>query len=185
MSSSSPPLGSLAIQAPSLTPHVVHVSKETCMDLSLFKAVIREYRALDDGIDMRLNRTTAFMREQERQRTNRGKTSVEEQACLRLWQEIVSNWTRRQQLIDYCVAVADQSAQAKQEILDDRDSSPSAMRKARAEKYSAEVKRDQIHKELTIEAIVKQRSVAALKSRCKYFQPQTSDAEAQKLWESA
>ena len=34
---STPPLGSLAIQAPSLTPQLVHVSPATCHNLSLFK----------------------------------------------------------------------------------------------------------------------------------------------------
>ncbi|KAF5393671.1 hypothetical protein D9757_000042 [Collybiopsis confluens] len=139
MSSSSPSLGSLGIQAPSLTPQIVYVSSETCMDLSLFKAIMREYRALDDGIHMRLNRTLAFEQERLRQKTNLGK-SVEAQACLRLWQELVSNWGRRNQLIEYCVTVVDQSTKVKQGILDSRDTSPSAMRKARAEEYSEQVK---------------------------------------------
>lgn len=36
----SPQLGSLAIQAPTLTPKTVHVSSATCHDLSLFKGVV-------------------------------------------------------------------------------------------------------------------------------------------------
>lgn len=52
-------------------------------------AVVREYRALDDTINMRLNRTTALMQDQERQKTQRGKMSVEEGACARVWQEMV------------------------------------------------------------------------------------------------
>ncbi|KAE9410481.1 hypothetical protein BT96DRAFT_805218 [Gymnopus androsaceus JB14] len=182
---SSPPLGSLAIQAPSLTPQIIHVDPRTCLDLSLFKAVVREYRALDDTINMRLNRTTALMQDQERQKTQRGKMSVEEGACARVWQEMVANWGRRKQLVEYCVGVVDQSTKAKQEILDDETSSPSAIRKARAEKYSQEVKRDQLHKELTVETIVKQRSVDAFKSRCKYFKPPLMDMETRKLWDGA
>lgn len=34
-----PPLGSLAVQAPSLTPQLVHVSPATCHNLSLFKGI--------------------------------------------------------------------------------------------------------------------------------------------------
>ncbi|KAJ3757030.1 caffeine-induced death protein 2-domain-containing protein [Lentinula raphanica] len=185
MVSTKPPLGSLAIQAPSLTPQIVHVSPETCLDLSIFKAVLRSYRALDDTINMRLNRTTAFVNDQERQKTTRGKQSAEEQACARLWQELVSNWTRRRELIEYCVGVVDQHSKAKQEILDSQTSSPREIRKARAEKYSQEVKRDQIHKELAVEAIVKQRSVDAFRSRCMYFVPPLTDVEARKMWDAA
>ncbi|KAJ3999009.1 caffeine-induced death protein 2-domain-containing protein [Lentinula boryana] len=185
MTSSKPPLGSLAIQAPSLTPQIVHVSPETCMDLSIFKAVLRSYRALDDTINMRLNRTTAFVHDQERQKASRGKMSAEEQACARLWQELVANWTRRRELIEYCVGVVDQSSKTKQEIFDSQTSSPSAIRKARAEMYSQNVKRDQIHKELAVEIIVKQRSIDAFRSRCMYFVPPLTDVEARKLWDAA
>lgn len=37
MPSRQPLLGSLAVQAPSLTPQIVRVSPSTCQDLSLFK----------------------------------------------------------------------------------------------------------------------------------------------------
>ncbi|KAJ4478045.1 caffeine-induced death protein 2-domain-containing protein [Lentinula aciculospora] len=185
MSSSKPQLGSLAIQAPSLTPQIVHVRPETCLDLSIFKGVLRSYRVLDDTINMRLNRTTAFMHDQERQKTSREKVSAEEQACSRLWQELVANWSRRKELIQYCVGVVDQSSQEKQDIVDSQTSSSSAVRKARAEKYSQEVKRDQIHKELTVETIVKQRSIDAFRSRCMYFVPPSTDVEARMLWDAA
>ncbi|KAJ4481508.1 caffeine-induced death protein 2-domain-containing protein [Lentinula edodes] len=183
--SSTPQLGSLAIQAPSLTPQIVHVSPETCLNLSMFKAVLRSYRALDDTINMRLNRTAAFMHDQERQKVSRSKLSAEEQACSRLWQELVSNWSRRKELIGYCVGVVDKSNEEKQEIVDSQTSSPSEVRKARAEKYSQEVKRDQIHKELSVETIVKQRSIDVFRSRCMYFVPPFTDVEARKLWDAA
>ncbi|KAF9075848.1 caffeine-induced death protein 2-domain-containing protein [Rhodocollybia butyracea] len=186
MSSQSQPLGSLAIQAPSLSPQIVHISPEICMDLSLFKSVIREYRALDDTVNMRLNRTAAFIADQERLSTKRSKTSIEEQACSRLWQELVANWSRRKQLIHFCVGVIDDSStKLQQGVSEDSAPSPSAVRKARAEQYSREVKRDQLHKELSIETIVKQRSMNAFKSRCKYFRPPGTDDEARKLWDAA
>ncbi|GAW05298.1 coiled-coil domain-containing protein 58 [Lentinula edodes] len=131
----------------------------------MFKAVLRSYRGLDDTINMRLNRTAAFMHDQERQKVSRSKLSAEEQACSRLWQELVSNWSRRKELIEYCVGVVDKSNEEKQEIVDSQTSSPSEVRKARAEKYSQEVKRDQIHKELSVETIVKQRSIDVFRSR--------------------
>ncbi|KAJ3869650.1 hypothetical protein EV359DRAFT_59611 [Lentinula novae-zelandiae] len=162
--SSTPQLGSLAIQAPSLTPQIVHVSPETCLNLSMFKGarslkqhtmdfgkssrVIwqRCYEVIEHSmiqstcvslvdvlhnlnLTQRLNRTAAFMHDQERQK-----------ACSRLWQELVSNWSRRTELIEYCVGVVDKSNEEKQEIVDSQTSNPSEVRKARAEKYSQEVK---------------------------------------------
>lgn len=71
-SMSSSPIGSLAVQGPSLTPQVVTVNASTCTNLSLFKGnelntsvsthklntrlhpdLLKEYRALDDSITMR------------------------------------------------------------------------------------------------------------------------------------
>jgi len=52
----------------------------------------------------------------------------------------IANWNRRKQLVEYCVAVVDQGLEAKQKIIEDQDTSPAAIRKARAEKYSEEVK---------------------------------------------
>ncbi|KAK7470676.1 hypothetical protein VKT23_002098 [Stygiomarasmius scandens] len=180
---------------------IPHVSPETCNHLSLFKELLKEYRSLDDTINMRLNRATANVRDQERERP--GKGAVEDQACARLWQELVSNWNRRKQLVEYCVAVVDQGLEAKQKIIEDQDTSPAAIRKARAEKYSEEVKRNAIRNEISVEMIVRKRSLegefrfsapgcmiytstnSVFRSRCKYFVPPLSDVEARKMWDSA
>lgn len=103
-SQSSPPLGSLAIQAPSLTPQLVHVSPTTCHNLSLFKGehltlpcvgcgsspedLLREYRRLDDTITMRLNRSNAQFRDRDRQGLG-GKGSIQDRACAYIWKELV------------------------------------------------------------------------------------------------
>lgn len=117
MSSKQPQLGSLAIQAPTLTPRTVHVTPSTCRDISVFKGGFRrrcsatvlpaltsgiapcsiapgapdlmnQYRKLDDTINMRLNRTTAQFRDRERSGLS-GKGGVEEQACIQVWRELV------------------------------------------------------------------------------------------------
>ncbi|KAF9259492.1 hypothetical protein L218DRAFT_933573 [Marasmius fiardii PR-910] len=181
MSSKTPALGSLAVQAPTLTPQVVHVSKSTCSDLSLFKELLREYRVLDDTINMRLNRASAAIRDQERERP--GKGTVQDQACGRIWKELTANWKRRQQLIEYCTSVIDESVNEKQEIIQDQESSPAVTRKAIAEKYTEQVKRNQIHNELTVEMIIRKRSLEAFRARCKYFTPPVSDVEGRKMWD--
>ncbi|OJT10158.1 hypothetical protein TRAPUB_13263 [Trametes pubescens] len=125
MSSKQPQLGSLAIQAPTLTPRTVHVTPSTCRDISVFKGAFRrrcsatvppaltsgiapcsiapgapdlmsQYRKLDDTINMRLNRTTAQFRDRERSGLS-GKGGVEEQACIQVWRELVgaSGWPSR------------------------------------------------------------------------------------------
>ncbi|KAJ8086582.1 hypothetical protein PM082_005405 [Marasmius tenuissimus] len=156
------------------------MSQQTCLT-HLSPELLREYRKLDDTINMRLNRASAAFRDQERERP--GKTTVQDQACARIWQELVANWKRRQQLVEYCVSVIDESMNEKQAIIQDEGASPAAARKALAEKYAEQVKRNQIHNELTVEMIVRKRSLEAFRSRCKYFAPSLTDIEERKMWD--
>ena len=105
MSPKQPALGSLAVQAPSLTPQTVHVTPSTCQDLSTFKGeqsrlvalgfcltvlaeLMNQYRKLDDTITMRLNRSNAQFRDLDRNGLA-GKGTVQDQACAHLWRELV------------------------------------------------------------------------------------------------
>ncbi|KAH9844183.1 caffeine-induced death protein 2-domain-containing protein [Rhodofomes roseus] len=178
-----PQLGSLAIQAPSLAPKTVHVSASTCHDLSLFKDLLKEYRRLDDSITMRLNRTTAQFR--DRDRLGLGKGSVEDEACTQIWRELVANWKRRTEIVDYCVGVVDQSMEGKRMALDAETEDPAAQRRIQGALYADEVKRNQVHNELVVEQIVRKRSLDAFRSRCKYFEPPLTDADARKWWDAA
>jgi len=183
MPSSAPALGSLAIQVPAPT-HTVHVSPTTCHDLSLFKDLMREYRKLDDSITMRLNRTVAQFRDLDRTGVA-GKGSVQDQACLQIWRELVDNWTRRTKIIDYCVGVLDSSKKDTQTSIDNLEDDPRSQRKLRAALYADDTKRNQIHNELTVEKIVRHRSAEAFRSRCKFFDPPSSDINARQIWEVA
>ena len=49
---------------------------------------MKEYRKLDDSITMRLNRTVAQYRDMDRV-GSAGKGTVEDQACLQVWRELV------------------------------------------------------------------------------------------------
>ncbi|OSC96803.1 hypothetical protein PYCCODRAFT_1440769 [Trametes coccinea BRFM310] len=178
-----PQLGSLAIQAPSLTPKTVHVSPSTCHDISVFKDLMNQYRKLDDTINMRLNRTTAQYRDREREGIS-GKGDIEEQACAHVWRELVANWSRRKDIVEYCVAVVDQSLDEKRQSLQSAGDDASAQRKAKGILYAEEVKRNQIHNELAVETIIRKRAYEAFRTRCRYFEPPTSDVEARKWWDS-
>jgi len=183
MVSKHPPLGSLAVQAPSLTPQLVHVSPATCHNLSLFKDLLKEYRRLDDTINMRLNRTNAQFRDRERE--GKGKGSVQDEACMYLWKSLVENWKRRTEIISYCVDVVDKSMDERQQSIRDQTGDSAAQRRTQAVFFSEEVKRNQVHNELAVEKIVRQRSFDAFQSRCKYFTPPLSDVEARKWWAAA
>lgn len=51
---------------------------------------MKEYRKLDDSITMRLNRTIAQYRDMDRIGST-GKGTVEDQACLQVWRELVGS----------------------------------------------------------------------------------------------
>ncbi|OJA18995.1 hypothetical protein AZE42_00391 [Rhizopogon vesiculosus] len=179
-----PTLGSLAVQAPSLTPQLVHVSPSTCHNLSMFKDLLREYRRLDDTITMRLNRTNAQFRDRDRAGTS-GKGNVQDQACTYIWKELVENWKRREEIVNYCVNIVDESMEEKRKTLTTEKSDARAERKTQAAMFADEVKRNQVHNELAVEKIVRQRSLDAFQSRCQYFSPPLTDAEARKWWDAA
>ena len=54
---------------------------------------MKEYRKLDDSISMRLNRTIAQYQDIGRG-SSAGKGTVEEQACLHVWRELVGPCVR-------------------------------------------------------------------------------------------
>ncbi|KAG1806817.1 caffeine-induced death protein 2-domain-containing protein [Suillus plorans] len=181
MPSKQPPtLGSLAVQA---TPHLVHVSPSTCHNLSMFKDLLKEYRRLDDTITMRLNRSNAQFRDRDRAGTS-GKGNIQDQACAYVWKELVENWKRRTEMINYCVDIVDQSMEEKRKSLTSEDGDARAQRKTQAAMFADEVKRNQVHNELAIEKIVRQRSLDAFRSRCQYFSPPLTDSEARKWWDA-
>ncbi|KAJ7498935.1 caffeine-induced death protein 2-domain-containing protein [Mycena latifolia] len=180
---SAPVLGSLSLQSPSPATQIVSVSHSTCLEMSSFKDLLREYRKLDDSITVRLNRETAMVRDQERISGRPGKGSVQDQACANLWQELVSNWNRRRQLIEYCVDVVDRSKEEKQKAAQ-AEEDPTKRRTLEAAVFSNDVKRNQVHSELSVDTIVRARSLQAFRSRCRYFVPPLTTDEARKWWDS-
>ncbi|KAH9965872.1 caffeine-induced death protein 2-domain-containing protein [Russula dissimulans] len=188
MSPRTPVLGSLAVQSPSQSSQLVHVSPATCHNLSLFKELLKEYRKLDDAVTMRMNRTTAQFRDRDRLGAT-GKGSVQEQACAYLWQELVANWKRRAEIVDYCVKVLDEEAGGTQSESDHHPHhhGPGASVRVHpplsGSSVTNEVKHRQIRNELAIEKIIRQRSIDAFISRCWNFEPPRTDEDGQRWWE--
>ncbi|KAF9506485.1 hypothetical protein BS47DRAFT_1305233 [Hydnum rufescens UP504] len=176
-----PVLGSAAIEMP--TPQRVRVTESTCLQLSLFKDIMKEYRKLDDAITMRLNRNNAQWRDKDRLG---GRLSFsQDDACEHFWKELVANWKGRAAVIDYCVKVADRVVEGKKKAFEGQEASLDAERKFRSGVFGDEVKRNQIRQEITVEAIVRRRSLEAFTSRCKHFEPPRTDVEARKWWDAA
>ncbi|EEB86738.1 hypothetical protein MPER_16197, partial [Moniliophthora perniciosa FA553] len=67
----------------------------------------------------------------------------------------------------------------KQQVIQNQDSDPASVRKARAEQYTDQVKRKQIHNELTVEMIIRKRSLEGRMS----FHRCITDTEARKIWD--
>ncbi|CAA7259753.1 unnamed protein product [Cyclocybe aegerita] len=151
----------------------------------MFKDILREYRRLDDAIVMRLNRANASMRDQDRLHGSNANETLQDQACVQIWRELVGNWKRRTQLIEYCVGVVDQSLKEKQAALLDGDQDPVSTRKTQGGIFEDEVKRTQVRKELSVDAIVQRRSMEAFRARCQFFVPPTGNDEARKMWDVA
>ncbi|KJA24490.1 hypothetical protein HYPSUDRAFT_183452 [Hypholoma sublateritium FD-334 SS-4] len=179
------PGGNPSVQGPYLPTQNVHVSSSTCHDLSVFKDILKEYRRLDDTIVMRLNRAGANMRDKDRIQGHSGNASVQDQACESIWRELVANWKRRTQLVEFCVSVVDQSITDSRNAMESESLDPANQRKIQGDIFAEEVKRKQVHRELTVEEIVRKRSADAFRSRCRYFTPPMNDAEARKMWDAA
>ncbi|QRV86745.1 caffeine-induced death protein [Ceratobasidium sp. AG-Ba] len=178
-----PELGSQAIHAPSTPPQLVRVTESLCQNLSQFKDLMREYRKLDDSVTMRMNRNLAQFRDRDRLSSRR--SVPQDEACLHFWRELVANWVNRTEIVNYCVAVVDRSMEAKRASIAGQDPKLDENKRTASSLYTDEVKRNQMHNELAVEAIIRQRSLDAFKSRCKYFEPPLSDMESRKWWDTA
>jgi len=86
--------------------------------------------------------------------------------------------------VNYCVEVVDRTMQERRQGIEGTEPGLDAERSVRAKLYSDEVLREQLHNELTVEKIVRQRSLDAFKSRCKFFEPPPTDKEARQWWDS-
>jgi len=176
-----PHLGSQAIQAP--PSQTIHVSSSTCHNLSVFKDILKEYRRLDDTILMRLNRANAAAHDYERTHRETGAGTVQDQACASLWRELVGNWKRRTELLEYCTTVVDQALIEKRSTLEGQAQDPTR-RDIKGALFEDEVKRNQVRNELTVEGIIRKRSMEAFRSRCQYFTPPLTDVQARQMWDS-
>jgi len=133
---------------------------------------------------MRLNRANAVVRDHERTRRETGGGTVQDQACASLWRELVGNWKRRTELLEYCTTVVDQALVEKRSTLEGQAKGPTSRREIQGAMFEDEVKRNQVRNELTVEGIIRKRTMEAFRSRCQYFTPPLTDVQARQMWDS-
>jgi len=178
-----PILGAESHYNPQTNSRMVPITASTCTNLSLFKDLMKEYRKLDDSVTMRLNRSNAQFRDRDRLGLSGKGGNAQDESCLYFWKELVGNWKDRTQIVNYCVDVVDRTMEERRKIIDGTDPDLDGEPQVRAKLYSEEVLRNQIHNELSVERIIRQRSLEAFKSRCKFFEPPLTDPEARQWWE--
>ncbi|CCU99071.1 unnamed protein product [Malassezia sympodialis ATCC 42132] len=126
---------SLEEMAPIPTPPSVRdVTPSLCLSLVEFKDMLRQFRAVDDSVTLRLNRAFAHSRDRgtslppsllmqhdksysSSTATDLGRStysSVSETMCASIWLDLVDLWTRREDTIKYCMEINAQQAQQAQ-----------------------------------------------------------------------
>lgn len=198
-------LGSSSVFKPLTPPQVSNLTTSTCLAIREFKELLRQYRQLDDGITTRLNRSFARSRALgestspsllSSSKTNSASSidlgtstygTPAPGACAAFWRELVDVWIGREEVVRFCIKVADQHARpAPTPLLSTSDSTDRLLdadyhptsasqsrpenRWSRAENTSETLAR-QLHNELSVESIIRARSLDAFKSRCKFFTP--------------
>jgi len=196
--STGPLLGSAYLTSNSLIPpqSPSDLSPSLCLNISLFKQTLKRYRALDDAIVVRLNRDSALHRGDAG-----GPLDVHDEphrkTCLRIWKDVIESWQRREAVIRHCVSTIDDRLDTKAQALQSTsEAAPSRTRTSQRDDFSRldanrpeekaddmgrvqlregmwaeEVKRQQLHNELSVESIIRRRTLTAFFSRCPDFQP--------------
>lgn len=119
-------LGSSSVLKPLTPPNVLNLTPNTCLAASEFRVLLRQYRALDDGITTRLNRSFARSRDlgqspspsllsgggkvTSSSSTDLGTSTYANAApgaCATFWRELVDVWIGREEVVKFCIRVVD------------------------------------------------------------------------------
>ncbi|GAA5855928.1 hypothetical protein JCM9279_005551 [Rhodotorula babjevae] len=170
--SSSPLLGTAFLlsqsQASSSTQHHIPVTPSLCADYSSFRRALDQSRRVsDDPVTVRLNRAAALAGGAV---SGRGAREMGSRECDDVWRELTGRWSERGEVISYCDrALAEQAAQGKQvaRASDEvRDLSADWKERGRGLQDEREAQRSRLSTELSIESIIRARSIALFRSRC-------------------
>ncbi|RIB05937.1 caffeine-induced death protein 2 [Gigaspora rosea] len=127
----------------------IEVDSSICYNLTYFKDLMKEYRKIDDNIILRMNTTDTHS----------------EQACAEFFKQLTKAYSKRGQIINRCLKIIDQELEKKQKALAD-DPYDNDLKN---QMFVEESKRRMISNEITVEEIVRDRSLTVFKNKCRMF----------------
>ncbi|CAG8603060.1 20418_t:CDS:2 [Cetraspora pellucida] len=123
----------------------VEVDNSTCYNLTYFKDIMKEYRKIDDNIILRMNTTDTHS----------------EQACAEFFKQLTKAYSKREQIINQCLKELEKKQKA---LIDDPYDND-----LKNQMFVEESKRRMIGNEITVEEIVRDRSLTVFKNKCRMF----------------
>ncbi|GAA5943074.1 hypothetical protein JCM3775_000635 [Rhodotorula graminis] len=171
-SPSSPLLGTAFLlsqsHASSSTQHRLPITPSLCADYTSFRRALDQSRRVsDDPVSVRLNRAAALGGGAV---SGRGAREMGPRECDDVWRELTGRWAERGDVISYCDrALAETAAQGKQAARasdEVRDLSADWKERGRGLQDEREAQRSRLSTELSIESIIRARSLALFRSRC-------------------
>ncbi|GAA5892968.1 hypothetical protein JCM8208_004138 [Rhodotorula glutinis] len=156
-------------QASSTTQHHIPITPSLCADYTSFRRALDQSRRVsDDPVTVRLNRAAALARGAV---SGRGAREMGPTECDDVWRELTGRWAERGEVISYCdralaetaAAQGKPVARASDEV---RDLSADWKERGRGLQDEREAQRSRLSTELSIESIVRARSIALFRSRC-------------------
>ncbi|TNY18800.1 caffeine-induced death protein 2-domain-containing protein [Rhodotorula diobovata] len=156
--------------ASSSTQHHLPVTPSLCADYASFRRALDQSRRVsDDPLSTRLNRAAALAGGAV---AGRGAREMGARECDDVWRELTARWTERGEVIGYCDrALADAAAATgakTQQRAEDavRELSADWKERGRGLQDEREAQRSRLSTELSIESIIRARSLALFRSRC-------------------
>ncbi|GAA5964237.1 hypothetical protein JCM21900_002877 [Sporobolomyces salmonicolor] len=137
------------------------ITPSLCSNLSAFKSLLAQSRKLDDAITTRLNRASALAR-------SHGQPGGGE--CQAVWEQLVERWGERGEVLAYCDRVLAEQGQGtrkgKERMPEEKGLSADVGELGRGRLAEDDIKRRQLVTELSVESIIRARSLSFFLSRC-------------------
>ncbi|GAA6041732.1 hypothetical protein JCM8097_008303 [Rhodosporidiobolus ruineniae] len=165
LSQSPSPSSSTSSTDPSSTTHTL-VTPSVCHNLTLFQSLLSRSRQLsDDAITTRLNRAAALSGAAV---SGRGARTMGESECAAVWAELTGRWGERNEVLTYCDRVlrGERVRDERGKVKEETGLSADRGDLGRGRRTEEEIKLATLRTALSVESIIRQRSLAAFFSRC-------------------
>ncbi|BGP45720.1 hypothetical protein JCM10450v2_001550 [Rhodotorula kratochvilovae] len=153
--------------ASSSSPSHLRVTPSLCADYAAFRrALDTSRRVSDDAVTTRLNRAAALAGGAV---AGRGAREMGSRECDDVWRELTARWAERGEVIGYCDRALASQAQAHEDrrVQDEvRELSADWKERGRGMQDERELQHSRLTQELSIESIIRARSLALFRSRC-------------------